>query len=217
MTGRTARAPKARRSRRPEARPEELIDAALAVFGERGFRAASLEEVARRAGVSKGTVYLYFASKDDLFRALVERKIVVLLEAGEALLSDHDGSAADLLRRVVLRMQEAIECHDMVRIAKLVHAELAQFPEIRSFYWEHVILRNRRLLTSIVDRGIAQGEFREIARTVVPRAVPSLLIHQAQLRALFAGLDRDAPDGAEMANLTLDVLLDGIRVTPKES
>ncbi len=217
MTGRTARPPKSRRTRRPDARPEELIDAALEVFGERGFRGASLDEVARRAGVSKGTVYLYFASKDDLFRAVVERKIVVLLEEGEALLSRHEGPASDLLRRVVLRMHEAIQCRDMVRISKLVHAELAQFPEIRAFYWEHVILRNRRLLTSIVDRGIAQGELRPVAREVIPRAIPSLLIHQGQSRALFGDLDREAPAPAEMINLTLDVLLEGVRVTGRDS
>ena len=217
MAGQTAPPPRPHHTRRPKARPEELIDAALAVFGEHGFRAASLEEVARRAGVSKGTVYLYFASKDDLFRAVVERKIVVLLEEGEALLADHEGTASDLLRRVVVRMHEAIECRDMVRITRLVHAELAQFPEIRAFYWEHVILRNRRLLTSIVERGVAQGEFRPIAREVIPRAVPSLLIHQAQLRFLYTDLDHDAPPPAEVVQHTLEALLDGLRVTPRES
>ncbi len=217
MPGPTARPTRPTRTRRPDARPEELIDAALAVFAERGFRAASLEEVARQAGVSKGTVYLYFASKDDLFRAMVERKIVVLLEEGEALLSRHDGPASDLLRGVVLRMHEAIQCPDMVRISKLVHAELAQFPEIRAFYWEHVILRNRRLLTSIIDRGIANGEFQSVAREVIPRAIPSLLIHQGQSRALFADLDADAPPLDTLINLTLDALLDGVRVTRGES
>ncbi len=199
-----------RRTRRPEARPEELIDAALAVFGERGFRAASLDEVARRAGVSKGTVYLYFASKDDLFRAVVERKIVVLLEEGEAILAGHEGSATELLGLVVRRMAEALQREDMVRITRLVHAELPQFPEIRAFYFEHVILRNRRLLASIVERGIARGEFRPMAREVLPRAIPSLLIHQAQLRTKFADLDHDAPTAGAILDQTLDVLLHGV-------
>lgn len=199
-----------RRTRRPEARPEELIDAALAVFGERGFRAASLDEVARRAGVSKGTVYLYFASKDDLFRAVVERKIVVLLEEGEAILAGHEGSATELLGLVVRRMAEALQREDMVRITRLVHAELPQFPEIRAFYFEHVIQRNRRLLASIVERGIARGEFRPMAREVLPRAIPSLLIHQAQLRTKFADLDHDAPTPAAILDQTLDVLLHGV-------
>lgn len=204
------------RSRRPKDRPEELITAALAVFGERGFRAASIEEVAAHAGVSKGTIYLYFASKDDLFRAVVERRIVVLLEEGEALLAAHDGSAAELLRLVIHRMMEALHRDDMVRLARLAHAEMAQFPEVRDFWWEHVVLRNRRLLGSIVERGIAQGEFSPVARLVIPRAIPSLLLHQGQTRSLFNDLDRDAPPAREIIDLTLDALLAGLRL-PRES
>lgn len=206
----------ASRTRRPGQRPEELISAALAVFGERGFRAASIEEVAARAGVSKGTVYLYFASKDDLFRAVVERRIVVLLEEGEALLAAHDGPASELLRLVVHRMMEALHREDMIRLARLAHAEMPQFPEVRDFWWEHVVLRNRRLLGSIVERGISQGEFSPIARLVIPRAIPSLLLHQGQTRSLFQDLDHDAPPAREIIDLTLDALLDGLRL-PRES
>jgi len=203
----------ASRTRRPAHRPEELITAALAVFGERGFHAASIEDVAARAGVSKGTVYLYFASKDDLFRAVVERRIVVLLEEGEALLAAHEDSASDLLRLVVHRMMEALHREDMIRLARLAHAAMPQFPEVRDFWWEHVVLRNRRLLGSIVERGIAQGEFNPTARLVIPRAIPSLLLHQGQTRSLFQDLDHDAPPAREIIDLTLDALLDGLRLS----
>ena len=199
-----------RSRRRPAERPDELLTAALTVFAERGFRAASLDDVAQRAGVSKGTVYLYFASKDALFRAVVERKIVVLLEEGEALLASHEGSATDLLRQVIHRMQTAMHRSDMVRLARLAHAEMTQFPEVRAFWWEHVILRNRRLLGSIVERGIAAGEFHESARIVIPRAIPSMLLHQGQIRFLFGDLDPDAPAPDLMVDLTLDALFDGL-------
>jgi AcrR family transcriptional regulator len=207
----------ARSRRRPQQRPDELLNAALAVFGERGFRAASLDVVARRAGVSKGTVYLYFASKDALFRAVVERKIVVLLEEGEALLAAHEGTAAELLRLVIHRMQAAMHRDDMIRLARLAHSELAHFPEVRAFWWEHVIQRNRRLLGSIVDRGIAAGEFVESARVVIPRAIPSLLLHQGQIRFLFGDLDPDAPASDTMVDLTMDALLDGVRTRTRDT
>ena len=131
--------------RRPEARPEELLEAALAVFGERGFRATTLEEVAARAGVSKGTVYLYFASKDDLFRAVVETKVVALIASAEAMARTHAGSASELLVKVVHLMWDAMSRPDMVRMARLVQAELTQFPEVRRFYFEQVVQRHLRL------------------------------------------------------------------------
>jgi AcrR family transcriptional regulator len=146
--------------RRPEARPEELLTAALAVFGERGFRQTTLEEVAARAGVSKGTVYLYFASKDDLFRAVVEQKVVTLLAPMEAMARTHAGSSADLLKKLVHRMWAAMSQQDMLCLSRLVQAELSHFPEVRRFYFENVILRHRRLLHAIAARGVASGEFR---------------------------------------------------------
>ena len=143
--------------RRPAARPDELVAAALAVFGERGFRATTLEEVAARAGVSKGTVYLYFASKDDLFRAVVEAKVVTLLESVEAMARTHAGSASELLGKVVHRMWDAMSRPDIVCMSRLVQAELTQFPEVRRFYFEQVIQRHRRLLRGIAARGVASG------------------------------------------------------------
>ncbi|MEO8479107.1 MAG: TetR/AcrR family transcriptional regulator, partial [Gemmatimonadota bacterium] len=163
-----------------------------------------------------GTVYLYFASKDDLFRAVVEHRIVVLLEEGEALLAAHDGPASELLRLVIHRMMEALHREDMIRLARLAYAEMPQFPEVRDFWWEHVVLRNRRLLGSIVERGIAQGEFNPTARLVIPRAIPSLLLHQGQTRSLFNDLDHDAPPASAIVDLTLDALLDGLRL-PRDS
>lgn len=200
------------RSRRPADRPEELISAALAVFAERGFRGATLAEVARRAGVSKGTVYLYFHSKDDLFRAVVAHRVVVLIEAGEALLERHDGSTAALLRRVVSRLMEALEREDMLRLSRLVAAEAKLFPEIREFWWQHVILRNRRLLASIVERGIADGELKPEALQVIPRAIPSVVFFTLQSRALYGDLDVAAPSARSLIEATLTALLDGLTV-----
>ena len=82
--------------RRPEARPDEILDAAQKVFGESGFARAKLDDVARIAGVSKGTLYLYFDSKDTLFREMVRAKVVTGLAESEALLASHTGRRRDL-------------------------------------------------------------------------------------------------------------------------
>jgi len=189
--------------RRPAARPEELLDAALAVFGERGFRQTTLEEVATRAGVSKGTVYLYFASKDDLFRAVVERKVVMLREQVRG------GTL------VVHRMWEAMSRHDMVCLSRLVQAELTQFPEVRRFFFEQVIQRHRKLLKGIATRGVANGEFRPEATMILPRMVPPLVMQLNQNRFLFGEIDHGAPSATALRDAMLALFLEGIRKPAK--
>lgn len=200
--------------RRPAARPDEIVAAALAVFGERGFRATTLEEVAARAGVSKGTVYLYFASKDDLFRAVVEAKVVTLLASAEAMARAHAGSATALLVNVVHRMWDAMSGTDMVCMGRLVQAELTQFPEVKRFYFEQVIQRHRRLLRNIAARGVASGEFRREATVIVPRMVPSLVMQLNQNRFLFGDLDTGAPAPRVLCEAMLTLVLHGIGKPP---
>jgi AcrR family transcriptional regulator len=197
--------------RRPEARPEELIEAALAVFGERGFRQTTLEEVAARAGVSKGTVYLYFASKDDLFRAVVKQKVVTLLEPAEAMARTHAGTAVELLTKLVHRMWAGMAQKDMTCLSRLVQSELTQFPEIRRFYFEEVIQRHRRLLRGIALRGVATGEFRREATTILPRMLPALAMQLNQVRSMFGDLDTGAPSPDKMRDLMLAMVLNGVR------
>jgi AcrR family transcriptional regulator len=203
--------PARRFRRRPEARPEELLDAALTVFGERGFRATTLEEVAKAAGVSKGTVYLYFASKDDLFRAMVEKNVIGMLELAEARVREHTGTAAELLELMIRSMWKALSQSQMVCMTRLVQSELPQFPEIQRYYWENVIQRHRRVLRTIVEGGIASGEFRPEALAIVPTMVPSLMVHLNHVRALFGGLDPDAPTPEAQVESILSLVLDGIR------
>ena len=197
--------------RRPEARPEELIGAALAVFGERGFRQTSLAEVAARAGVSKGTVYLYFSSKDDLFRAVVKQKVVALLEPAEAMVRSHAGTAAELLTKLVHRMWAAMASKDMACLSRMVQSELTQFPEIRRFFFEEVIQRHRRLLRSIAARGVTTGEFRRDATTILPRMVPALTMQLNQVRFMFGDLDTGAPSPEKLRDLMLGMVLHGVR------
>lgn len=197
--------------RRPQARPDELLTAALAVFGERGFRQTTLEEVATRAGVSKGTVYLYFASKNDLFQATVEQKVIAMLAPAEAMAHAHAGSATELLTKVVHLLWAAMSHREMVCLGRLVQAELTQFPDVRRFFFDNVILRHRRLLHGIAARGVASGEFRREATLIVPRMVPALVMQLNQARFLYGDLDTGAPSPARMRDAMLAMVLDGVR------
>ncbi len=201
--------------RRPKARPEELVEAALAVFGEQGFRHTTLEEVAARAGVSKGTVYLYFTSKDDLFRAVVKHKVTALLEPAEAMARSHDGSAADLLTKLVHRLWAAMAQTDMICLSRLIQAELHHFPEIRRDFFEDVIQRHRRLLHGIAVRGVANGEFRREATLVLPRLLPALVSQLNQMRFMYGDLERGGPSPERLRDAMLSMVLDGVRAVPR--
>ncbi len=198
--------------RRPGARPDELLAAAVSVFGERGFHATTLEAVAQRAGVSKGTVYLYFASKDDLFRAMVEKKVVAQLEGVETLVREHTGSATGLLTEAVQRLWDALARKDMVCLTRIVQAELPNFPGVRQFFFDHVVQRHRRLLRTIVERGVATGEFRPEAIKVVPLMLPALMVQLHQARFLFGDLDKTPVQPDVLRNQMIECLLDGIKV-----
>ena len=161
--------------RRPEARPEEILDAALHVFGERGFTAAKLEDVAKRAGVCKGTVYLYFDSKEALFREMVRAKIGVAVTEFETFASEFEGTAPALLEALLRMLWHFVNHRDRARLARVVISEISNFPDLARFYFDEVILRVRRVLRQAIERGVAEGEFRKNDAEFAARAMQSSL------------------------------------------
>src|SRR4051812_32188046 len=131
--------------RRSEARPAEIVSAALDLFVEKGFAATKMEQIGVRAGVTKGTVYLYFRSKEDLFRAVLEESIVPTVEAGEQMIEAHRGSATELFRTLMLTWWSVIGRHPTSGIPKLIMSEAANFPALAEIFFEKVIQRGRKL------------------------------------------------------------------------
>ena len=155
-------ASKPRWERRKGARPKELLAAALELFVERGFAATRLDDVAARAGVSKGTLYLYFANKEELFKAVVRENIAPILGEAEGIIEAYSGSNADLFREILIGWWERIGNTPLSGITKLMMAEAGNFPELAQFYHDEVISRSNGLIARMLERGIAQGEFRKI-------------------------------------------------------
>ncbi|WP_306394636.1 TetR/AcrR family transcriptional regulator [Telluria beijingensis] len=153
---------KPRWERRKEARPMELLASAIELFVERGFAATRLEDVARRAGVSKGTLYLYYANKEDLFKAVVRQTILPMIDDAEASVAEFDGHSAELLRQVILSWWTRIGSTKASGISKLILAEADNFPELARFYQEEVMTRRMRMISNMLERGIRRGEFRAI-------------------------------------------------------
>jgi AcrR family transcriptional regulator len=168
--------PRPRWERRKEARPAELLAAALDLFVEKGYAGTRLDDVAARAGVSKGTLYLYFANKEDLFKAVTRENILTpLAEAGE-LVRKFDGSSADLLRAVIGAWWKDFGSTHAGGLAKLLMAESGNFPEIAAFFLEEVIEPWHRLLGSVIERGIKRREFRAVDVALFTRVLTAPLV-----------------------------------------
>jgi AcrR family transcriptional regulator len=155
--------------RLPEERPGQILTAALAVFGEHGLAASRLEDIAKRAGLSKGTIYLYFPNKEELFREVVRRTVVTQLEEGERMVSEKSTSATDTLTEFMRRYWTFIRSSQFAPIFRLIHAEIHNFPDLASFYAEEVVSRGQRLIMGIISRGIESGEFRDVDPGVAAR------------------------------------------------
>lgn len=152
--------PKRARVRRKEARPAELLDAALDLFIEKGYAATKVEAVASRAGVSKGTLFLYFPSKTDLFKAVVRENIGARFKDWNQEFDTFQGGTADMLRYCYHSWWEHIGATRASGITKLMLCEAANFPEIGQFYQHEVSEPGHALIRRILQRGIDRGEFR---------------------------------------------------------
>lgn len=152
--------PATKRERRKEARPGELLEAALTLFVEKGFAATRVEEVAARAGVSKGTLFLYFPSKEDLFKAVVRENIAGRFSEWNAEFERFEGNTDEILRYGMHSWWERIGMTKASGITKLVMSEAGLFPDIAAFYQQEVIGPGHDLIKRILQRGIDRGEFR---------------------------------------------------------
>ncbi|MEZ5305727.1 MAG: TetR/AcrR family transcriptional regulator [Pyrinomonadaceae bacterium] len=155
-------APPKRWRRRKHKRPGEIVHAALVCFGEKGFAATKIDDVAEMAGVTKGTVYLYFESKEHLFKEVISVELVPLLASLEKTLSEAKLGEAESLRLLLKTWAEIFPNSALSPLPKLIVSEIANFPDLADFYVREVVGRGLGLITGILTRGIEKGEFRRV-------------------------------------------------------
>jgi AcrR family transcriptional regulator len=195
--------------RRKEARPDEILAAALASFAERGFAATRLDDVAARAGISKGTLYLYFNGKEELFEAVVRATLLPHIERLEELATKFEGPSPALLERLLLTFAGVVESR-VGAIPKLVIAEAGNFPDLARFYLDEVVRRGLRLIGTILHRGIERGEFRRIDVDHAVFCVIAPMLLAALWKNSLEPHD-DAPlDAQALARAHIDLLLRGL-------
>jgi AcrR family transcriptional regulator len=197
--------------RRKDARPAEILTAALECFGEHGFAATRLADVAARAGVTKGTLYLYFPSKHELFKAVVREALLPNLEKLEASINDLE-TATDQLQLLFTTWVERILPARISVIPKLVFAEAGNFPDLARFYLDEVAHRGLRLIASVLRRGIARGEFRPVDVDHVVYCVIAPLLFALLWQHSLGRFANPPLDVQAMCSAHLDLLLRGLTV-----
>jgi AcrR family transcriptional regulator len=205
-----------RKQARTEAEREERMRsiraAALDIFAAKGFAAARLDDIAKQAGVAKGTIYLYFASKEDLLEAIVKSTIGAVLANVEQSVAASPAPASEMLRMIGQTLGAAIEDGDRRRVLHLVLSEGARFPAIADFYHREIISRGMGLIRAIVAKGIDSGEFKsdELAR------FPQLAIAPALVAVVWSVVfGRIEPlDARAMVDAHFDLLLRALQRSP---
>jgi len=159
------------RQRRKAARPQELLEAALTLFVEKGFAATRAEEVARLAGVSKGTLYLYYPSKEELFKAVVRAHLTEVIAQGSEIVDHFEGPTSELLHLLAHTWWTRVGASKASGIMLVIITEAHHFPDLIQFYMDEVVAPSHAMLTRAVQRGIDRGEFRAMDVNSVVQAL----------------------------------------------
>ncbi|MFN3523447.1 MAG: TetR/AcrR family transcriptional regulator [Phenylobacterium sp.] len=196
--------------RRKAERPDEIVEAALQVFAAKGFAAARLEDIAARAGVSKGALYLYFATKEELFHAVVEQAIAPNIQLVLGLIAGHPGPFADLVRGVAERMAAMVETTPVGGVAKMVIGEAQNFPALARVWHDELVGPALGAMAGAIAAAQARGE----VRAGDPRAYALSLISPLLLGVIWR--ETFVPIGAEpfhlprLARQHVETLLQGM-------
>lgn len=195
--------------RRKQDRPAEILTAALKTFSLKGFAATKLDEVAKEAGVSKGTLYLYFESKEALFKAVVSEFVLPQIAKAEEQAEHYTGSIKDLMFKLIEQWRINILETELSGIPKIMIAEASNFPELATFYLENVIQRTRHFVANLIKLGIERGEFRQCNSEHAARTFLIPMVFLAIWQHSLAPFDENY-NIKEYLSSHLDIFLRGI-------
>ena len=200
----------ARRARRREARPHEILDAALSIFVEKGFSAARTEDIAKRAGITKGTLYLYFASKEEIFKSLLRESFAPRISQFGKVIGNVEAPSADVIRLAVRSLGQFMRHSNHAALPKLILAEIGNFPDLALFYKDQVIDPGLGMLEAIIRRGIERGEFRPVDPKYAARLVMIPVSFTGIWRSTFGRLEGETLDYEALLEAHLDLVLRGL-------
>lgn len=201
-------APSPRRRRRKEARPSEIIEAGLQEFALRGFSATRLEDVARRAGIAKGTIYLYFPDKETLLLAVVQSRVAPVLDQIGGYIDGYHGPTRALLEQALRIVHAKLVTSEFRPIMRIIIGEGENFPALTDLYYRESVAKGRALIERIIARGLARGEIRPGPAADLPLVVMAPAIMSSIWQMTFQKHAPIAPEAFLAAHL--DLIFEGI-------
>ena len=200
--------------RRAEARPDEVLDAALALFIERGFAATRVEDIARRAGLSKGTVYLYFASKEALLEGLVRRAVLPIAESALGAVRNYEGDPRIVITMVLKMLALRLNDPKITAIPKLIFREVIGFPDLAKMYRREVLDRVIPALEGLLKNGIDQGFLRQVDPNLTIRSIIGPLLLHVAMAEIFGIMPEGGMHFERLVDNHLSILFDGLSAPP---
>jgi AcrR family transcriptional regulator len=185
--------------RRKEARPAEIIESALSAFADKGFAAAKLDDIARDAGVAKGTLYLHFETKEDLFRAVVRTAIAPQIDAIKASAEVFSGPFLKLAPRILLAIALAMEESRLPALVKVVIGESRNFPDLARIWHDDLLSKAIDALSGVIARAQARGELSAGNPRLHAFSLVGPMLMAVLYRSVFAGISNELPDLKELA------------------
>lgn len=200
--------------RRSEFRSAEILDAALSLFVEKGFRATKIADIANEAGVAKGTVYLYFKNKEDIFISMVRELMIPEIERVEIQVADYEGNYTELLVHILQQWWNTINEKKLCGMPKLMVSEAANFPKLAEYYVTNVIHRSLAVVATVIKLGMVAGEFKVCDPDVTARVIISPLAYLAIWSHSLKPFDSQQMDTDVYISQQIDLVLNGIRTEP---
>jgi AcrR family transcriptional regulator len=198
------------RQRRKDARPSEIIEAALVEFAAKGYAGTKLEDVAARAKISKATIYVYFEDKRTLFEACMKSRVGPVIENAEGLIDGFPGSTEDILRLLIQTIYMGLVSSDARVLLRIIIAESENFPFLAEMHYRNTVSKGKHVMERIIARGIARGEFRNGDYAKVPMLLAGPAIMVTVWTLLFQKIDPIEIDTALEAHI--DLILNGIKM-----
>ncbi len=196
--------------RRKDQRPMEILTAALGLFVRNGFAATKIADIAKQAKVSKGTVYLYFESKEALFKQMVHQIMVPKINEVEEYISSYQGSQVELLKLVIRRWWQTIKESGLTGVPKLIISEADKFPELTQYYMKEVIHRIQSILISILKKGKQLNEFSNIEPVLCARVIMASLVYFSMWEVSLKKYDHKNMYVEDLIEQQISILLSGI-------
>jgi AcrR family transcriptional regulator len=209
---RTERGPKFRR--RADARPDEVLDAALDLFIEKGFAATRVEDIARRAGLSKGAVYLYFESKEKILEGIVRRAIVPIAEHVLGFVENYEGDPRTIITMVMKMLAVRLSEPRLLAIPKVIIREVMGFPELAEMYRREVLDKVIPVVIGLIQKGIDEGYLRQVDPELTVRSIVGPVMLHVAMNEIFGIKPKDGLAIDRLIDNHLTILFDGLSAPP---